>query len=123
VIWKTFFACALATFFLGLFEAIYTGQELKVYNSAVLKFGTVNTTDATLETIPGSIMVGLICGFLGAFFIEVNTYLGYFRKKFITTPTRKVLEVLFFSFMTTTTFFWVPKLFKCAPEVGFDEST
>lgn len=25
VIWKTFFACALATFFLGLFEAIYSG--------------------------------------------------------------------------------------------------
>ena len=25
--------------------------------------------------------------------------------------------------MTTTTFFWVPKLFKCAPEIGLDEST
>lgn len=81
----------------------------------MLKFGTVNTTDATLETIPGSIMVGLICGFLGAAFIEVSTYLGYARKKYIKSPAAKILEVAFFSFATTTTFFWMPKAFKCAP--------
>lgn len=79
----------------------------------MLKFGTVDTTDATLETIPGSIIVGIICGFLGALFIEVNTYLGYARKRFIKTPIAKVIEVCVFSFLTTSAFFWVPAIFSC----------
>eukprot|EP00352_Strombidinopsis_acuminata_P006792 CAMPEP_0176362974 /NCGR_PEP_ID=MMETSP0126-20121128/18792_1 /TAXON_ID=141414 ORGANISM="Strombidinopsis acuminatum, Strain SPMC142" /NCGR_SAMPLE_ID=MMETSP0126 /ASSEMBLY_ACC=CAM_ASM_000229 /LENGTH=337 /DNA_ID=CAMNT_0017719083 /DNA_START=34 /DNA_END=1044 /DNA_ORIENTATION=+ len=83
VIWRVFFACALSTFLLGLFNAIREGQPLGVYNSSVLKFGDVDTSDATILVLPASIFMGIIAGLMGALFVEVNTRLGFYRKKYI----------------------------------------
>ena len=39
VLWKIFFSCATAVFTLALFQALFTGGELLVTTSSVLKFG------------------------------------------------------------------------------------
>ena len=74
----------------------------------MLKFGTRPVTAPTIDTIPGSIITGAVCGLLGAGFIIVNTYLGLFRKHYITKPWMKIVEAVLFSTVTTTCFYWSP---------------
>ena len=53
-----------------------------------------------LEDIHGPIVLGIIGGLLGSFFINVNTTMSTFRKKYVTTTPRKVIEAGTFGLMT-----------------------
>lgn len=60
--------------------------------SGTLKFGQLTDAKVKLQHIFGSIVLGIIGGLLGSFFIFVNTRMGRWRKKYITTTSRKVIE-------------------------------
>ena len=49
-----------------------------------LKFKSTFVESPSLSSIPTAIILGTICGLLGAFFIFINTNLGKVRKKLIT---------------------------------------
>jgi len=57
--------------------------------------------------LPAAVVIGIICGLLGSFFIFVNVNLGIFRKKYIDTNWKKIAEALFFAFLSTSIFFGV----------------
>jgi len=50
--------------------------------------------------------MGVLGGVLGAFFINVNTYVNKLRKDYIKKPWVKVLEAGFFCVATTSLFYW-----------------
>ena len=63
----------------------------------------------TIEDIPASIITGVVCGILGAFFVWTNSHMGALRKKLITKEWMRPLETAFFAFATTTVFYWAAK--------------
>jgi hypothetical protein len=44
-------------------------------------------------------------GCAGALFITVGTYTSFFRKKFVNTPVRKIVETAMFGTMTVSTMY------------------
>lgn len=58
--------------------------------------------------IPGAIILGIIGGCLGPFFINVNTRVNVFRKKILKHKWMLPLETAFFCFFTASVFFWAP---------------
>ena len=108
VIWKVYLSCALSVFTLAVVGQAMDGNDILTLSSSVLKFGTTDVTAPTFEVLPGSVIVGAICGILGAIFVIVNSNLGLLRKKYITANWMKIAEAAFFSFITTTTFYWMP---------------
>ena len=108
VIWKVFLSCAMSVFVLAIVSAAMKGQKIENVTSAVLKFGNKDIEPPTVEVLPGTIIVGCICGLLGGIFIIVNSNLGLIRKKYITKDWQKILEAALFSIATTSTFYWMP---------------
>lgn len=112
MLWRVFFTCALATLVLGLLEEMHDGLPLTVTSSAVLKFGEVVYFDAPMSDLAVATGLGIICGMLGAFFVYTYAMLGFFRKHYITTAPRKILEVLLFSLVSSTLFFGASAICK-----------
>ena len=65
-----------------------------------------------MSTIPAAIILGIICGLLGALFVWVNTNLSKKRKVIITKKWQKLLEVALFSLATSSAFYWMPYFFN-----------
>lgn len=57
-----------------------------------------------LVHIHGAIVLGVVGGVLGSLFINVNTRMTMFRKKYVTKNWVKVLETGLFAVMTVTTY-------------------
>ena len=112
VIWKVFFTCALAVFCLALFGDLMNGDEVYDVTAATLKFGKINISPPTLVVIPGSLIVGIMTGVMGAGFVLVNSNLCWWRKLYITSPWMKILEAVCFSIFSTTLFFYLPLLYS-----------
>ena len=122
IIWKVFFSCALAVFSLAMFSALWqtlahinNGDGWDAFgdvNASALKFGVVNVSAPTLKVLPGCFIVGAMCGVMGALFVIVNNWMGFFRKYYITKTWMRPLETALFSFVITTTFFWTPYVFS-----------
>jgi len=55
--------------------------------------------------LPAAVVIGIICGLLGSFFIHVNVTMAYYRKRLVKTNTRKLLEAVFFAFLTASCFY------------------
>lgn len=70
--------------------------------------------------LPAAIIIGIICGLMGAFFISVSISMGMQRKKFINTKVRKIIEACFFAFVTASCFYGVVAIRRnnCKPEEG-----
>lgn len=67
-------------------------------------------------------VLGIICGLLGAFFIFVNVHLSMLRKHYIDKSWKKIAEAVFFAFMSTSIVFGVVLLrsfwgYDCVPNV------
>jgi len=108
LLWRNFFCSAMATFVLGCLTSSYQGKQITLSDCAMLKFGIV----AQDHRIPyyellGAVIIGLICGILGAIFMKINTSLMRCRKKYIRRKWQKVLEVSLFSALTASTFFMI----------------
>ena len=86
-----------------------------------LKFKANFVDSPSMSTIPAAVILGIICGLLGAGFIWVNSNLNKKRKVWINKTWKKILEVVIFSLCTATVFFWAPYIFnecKDASEVA-----
>lgn len=62
--------------------------------------------------LPAAIILGIICGLLGALFIYISVSLGIQRKKYITNNFRKIFECAAFGFVTASCFYGVVVLRK-----------
>lgn len=83
------------------------GGVLSLTAAGSLKFGTIEITSSPMSDGLAAILIGAIAGLLGAFFINVYSRLGVLRKKLINTNTKKILEVMFFSCITSSLFYWL----------------
>ena len=85
VLWKAFFSCSLAVVVQTMIRKLMTtGTATDVSAVHELKFKATFVDSPGLETVPAAIILGVICGLLGALFIYVNTELSKQRKKYIT---------------------------------------
>lgn len=110
MLWRVFFASSLATFMLSVYTSLAKGISFSLTDSAALKFGKLEDHESSLLDLPAAIIIGIICGLLGAFFIYVNINLAIIRKKYITKNWMKILEACSFAFLTASTFFLVVQL-------------
>ena len=71
MLWRVFFTCAISTLTLAILYSLNNGSVLSLNSAAVLKFGTLAKFDSPLSDFYIAIILGIICGLLGAFFIYV----------------------------------------------------
>ena len=125
MLWRVFFSCAISTITLGLLSEMYEGTIFSLNSTAILKFGNLSYIESPLSDVVVAIVLGIVCGLLGALFIHIYSYMHIFRKKFINTGPKKVFEVVLFSFVTCSVFFWFSDLLnvKCETDdnITFDE--
>ena len=117
VLWKSFFSCSLAVLIQSVVRKLMTnGNANDVSAVHELKFKATFVTSPTMSTLPAAVILGVVCGLLGAFFIWVNTNLSKKRKRYVTKNWQKILEVLLFSLATSSAFYWFPHLYnECKP--------
>ena len=112
VLWKAFFSCSIAVLVQSIIRKLMTGGDANDVSAVhELKFKSTFVESPTLSSIPTAIILGTICGLLGAFFIFINTNLGKIRKKLITKNWQRLLEVVLFSLATSTAFYWTPMIY------------
>jgi len=105
MLWRVFASCSICTFLLGILNSLWTGTTFSLNDTGALKFGKLSDTESSLLDLPAAIVIGVICGLLGSFFIYVNINLGILRKKYLTKNWHKILEALFFAFLSASVFF------------------
>jgi H+/Cl- antiporter ClcA len=54
------------------------------------------------------LIIGAVCGLIGATWICLNTYVHMFRKDYLSHPIMKVVEVSILAFITASFAFWLP---------------
>ena len=59
----------------------------------------------------GAIIIGIVSGLLGAFFININFRINSFRGAFSDKPWKKLLEAAIFAFASASAFYWFPYIF------------
>lgn len=83
-------------------------NEWDDWSGSDVKFGDFRDVPINVtRTAPMSIVLGIIGGLLGAFFINVNTRMNECRKVLLTSKWSKPLETFFFSFMTASSFYYL----------------
>jgi H+/Cl- antiporter ClcA len=108
VLWKTFITCGTAVFMTAACDNILHGLPINFSESA-LKFANTRTEiDSPFGIVIGAIIIGIISGLLGAFFLCVNFRINPHRAKF-TKSWHKLFDAVIFGFLTATTFYWIPK--------------
>ena len=110
MLWKTFFTAAMGVFTLGIMQQLESGEVLSLSNSSALKFGNISIVYSPLSDAIAAVFIGIICGLLGALFVAVYSNMGVFRKKYVNTNAKKIIEVMLFSIATTSCFFWLSAL-------------
>ena len=76
MLWRVFFGSSICTFMLSIFTALKTGSPFSLTDAATLKFGYLEPEENSLLDIPAAIVIGAVCGCLGALFIYVNINLA-----------------------------------------------
>ena len=106
LLWRNFFCSAVATFILGVCTSLWEGHPVTLSDSAMLKFGiTAQEHRIPLYELPGTLIIGAICGLMGAGFVYANEKIGKIRKSFLKKNWMKVFEVTIFAAVTSITFF------------------
>ena len=79
--WRNFFTSAVATFVLGICTSLWEGKPVTLSDAAILKFGiTAQEHRIPLYELPGTLIIGAICGVMGAGFVFVNERMSKMRK-------------------------------------------
>jgi hypothetical protein len=84
---------------------LFYGVSVNINDLGLAKFGSVTTVNNTFYDIVAAVLFGVVCGLLGSFFIYVQTKMIKFRKMNITTNSRKIIEGVFFAFVTAAGFY------------------
>lgn len=120
MLWRVFTATSFATFTLSVLKSISTGAPLSLSDSGSLKFGNVGESgENSMLDLPAAIILGVITGLMGALFIHCSISLGMYRKKYVNTPIKKVIECCIFAFITSSSFYAVVAARKnyCNPKI------
>lgn len=81
VLWRAFFSCSLAVLVQSVVLSLMKdGNSNNISAVHELKFKATFVESPAISAIPAAIIIGIICGLLGAFFIFVNTNLNKLRK-------------------------------------------
>lgn len=109
MIWKVFFCCCTSCFTFAIWLGIKKG-DFTDWSGASLKFGHLQdtTTVNVFILVPAAIVLGIIGGLMGSFFINVNTRINVIRGKYLTTKWIKVVETILMSVFTASIFFMTP---------------
>jgi len=108
MLWRVFTATSIATFTLSILESLASNSPLSLSDSGALKLGNLSfASENSIIDLPSGIILGVICGLLGALFIGVSIRLGMLRKIYINTSIRKVLEAIIFAFVTASIFYLI----------------
>lgn len=106
MLWRVFFSTSIAVFTLSILQALDTGAPLSVADGSSLKFTAISNDEINLMfDMPCAIVLGIIGGLLGALFIDAAFRLGVYRKKYINTNLRKIIETLVFAGVTSVAFY------------------
>ena len=111
VLWKSFFSCSTAVLFCAIFKQCLQGKPSLNVAPAELKFGGVAVESPAMDSILCAVIVGVICGLLGAAFVVINSRLFKLRKKHIKTDCQRVIEAILFALVTSTCFYWAPLIY------------
>ncbi len=113
MLWRVFTATSVATFSLSILESLSVGSPLSLSDSGSLKLGNLSVeTENSIIDLPAGIILGVICGLLGALFISVSIRLAMVRKMYINTSIRKVIEAVFFAFITASIFYAIVSIWS-----------
>lgn len=110
--WKIFFCSSISTFVLNILICLKNNQEVNIVNAGLIKFGEYDENPYKLHDFPFFIMLGVMGGLLGAFFIFVNYTINKYRKKFLITKWQKVLETVTLVALTATVIYFMPMILK-----------
>ena len=81
MLWRVFAATSISTFVLSILDSFATNAPLSLSDSGSLKLGNLSVaSENSILDLPAGIILGVICGLLGAFFIWVSIVLGMWRK-------------------------------------------
>jgi chloride channel 7 len=112
LLWKIFLTCTTAVCSIAILEAL-AHAELSSWSSASIKFGEIRIFDVTpSDVIVGAIILGVVAGILGAFFIGTNTKINELRAKLWTSKWTKPIDTFIFAFSTATAFYWFPYWYR-----------
>ena len=123
LLWKTFLTSGVATITIAILEALIHGK-FSSWTASSLKFGKVRVEDVTpSDVMVGAIVLGIISGLLGPFFINVNTRVNAIRAKIWTKKWHKAIDTWLFCMMSATCFYWFPYWFRsCVPRTILDDN-
>lgn len=107
MLWRVFASCSICTFLLGILNSLWTGATFSLSDTGALKFGKLSDSESSLWDLPAAVVIGIVCGLMGSFFIYVNINLSILRKRYINKNWKKIAEALFFAFMSASIFFSV----------------
>ena len=126
MLWRVFTATSIATFTLAILESLSFGSPLSLSDSGSLKLGNLSLeNENSILDLPAGIILGVICGLLGALFISVSIRLAMVRKMYINTSIRKVIEAVLFAFITASIFYLIVSIWSdnCISITTEDEKT
>ena len=112
VLWKSFFTCSIAVFSVAIYAQCMKGNASLNVKPVELKFGGVFVESPDISSIPAAVILGIVCGLLGAGFVAVNMRVNKLRKRFVVKNWAKVLEAVIFAFCTSSAFYWAPMIFN-----------
>jgi H+/Cl- antiporter ClcA len=99
---KVFFSSTIASFTLSLLKQLYEGIfPLTLTNTDVIKLGSP-IKGPTLDALVGATIIGFVGGIFGSVYIKLNNIVNVYRKKFLITKRRKVIEGLILAGLTCT---------------------
>ena len=111
MLWRIFCATCIAVFTDSILTSLKDGTPLSMSDGAMLKFGNVTFLGQnTILDLPAAVIMGIVSGLLGALFISSVFFLGTYRKKYVNTNIRKVIECVVFALVTSSCFYAVVAL-------------
>ena len=97
---------------MALLEAILHGK-FEDWTASSMKFGKVRIGSVTPSNVMGgAIVLGIVSGLMGPFFINVNTRVNAVRAMIWKKKWHKPIDTFIFAFMTATCFYWFPYMFR-----------
>jgi H+/Cl- antiporter ClcA len=110
--WKIFFCSSISTFVLNILSCLRKGEVVSIVNAGMIKFGQYDENPYKLHDFPFFILLGALGGLLGAFFIFVNYTINKYRKQYLNTKWKKVIEATCLVFITSTVIYYAPMILK-----------
>ncbi|KAK4474750.1 hypothetical protein MN116_001874 [Schistosoma mekongi] len=101
--WTILFTSMVSMFTLALFRTLTRTHVFKFTPGGLVSFGTLESlNNYNAYEILMFLLMGLIGGLSGAFFVKANSVLTRYRQKNITTKYNKIIEAILVSSLTTT---------------------